>query len=242
MQEIAAQTKKTNQMLSGSEEALFLQHTPLVKAIVSSIWRGLPAHADFDDLLQAGSMGLLDAVRRFDPSKGAPFSVYAKFRIRGAVLDSLRNLDELGRADRKRIKLLQRELQADGDQTAAGPGSQPAAVTHSLRSSIPVGTGSTGHKDEGDELAYDPAAADHSPEQLYGHTMIQKLLARTVGELPSRYQQVIDLYYEGDRTMKEIGGILGVNESRVSQMHRSALTKMATVLADQGISFEQLGV
>jgi RNA polymerase sigma factor FliA len=227
--------------LTTSEEALFLQTMPLVKAIVASIWRGLPAFADFDDLMQAGSMGLLDAVRRFDASKGVPFALYAKFRIRGAVLDSLRQLDELGRADRRRVKQHEAER-----ATAAQDGVAAGVVEDGLKdvseyippilARIPIHAVSTWDHLDTEDRAIDPASKDDTPEQLYGSTVVRKLLAETVSGLPPRYQQIINLYYNGEMTMSDIGKLLGVNQSRVSQMHKSALSKMATTLADRGLA------
>jgi RNA polymerase sigma factor for flagellar operon FliA len=191
--------------LSTSQEALFIENMPLVKTVVARIWRNLPSHADFDDLLQAGSLGLLDAVRKFHPAKKVPFECYAKFRVRGAVLDSLRDLDELGHTDRKKVKL----------QT------------------IRIAGASTSDR-ENEDWVLDPAATTDSPEQLYSNVVTHKLLADTVSGLPPRYQQIISLYYDGGMTMKEIANALGVNESRISQMHKSALSKMASSLTSRG--------
>ena len=224
--------------LSGSQEALFAQYMPLVKMIVGTIWRRLPPHADFDDLLQAGTIGLWDAVKKFDPEKKVPFECYAKFRIRGAVLDSLRSLDELGRSDRQKVKLRNQEEQpysGPARLSAFASGSHENSPNHCfMRSTIRVAAASTWDTNESEEQVLDPAATGDSPEQLYGTAVIRKLLAETASGLPPRYQMVINLYYEGDLTMKEIGEVLGVKESRISQMHKSALSKMATALTDRG--------
>lgn len=222
--------------LSSSEEALFLQTMPTVKAVVSSIWRGLPCYADFDDLMQAGSMGLLDAVRRFDPSRGVPFAAYAKFRIRGAVLDSLRQLDELGRADRRRVKE-QRAIAERSPEESVGENVRPKdEYVLPMLGRVAARVGSAQDKNDSEDWTIDPRSNDHTPEQLYENRVVKELLGETICDLPARYQQVITLYYEGDVTMREIGRMLGVNESRISQIHKSALTKMAAALATRGLA------
>ena len=224
--------------LSSSQEALFSQYMPLVKTIVGAIWRRLPPHADFDDLLQAGTIGLWDAVKKFDPGKKVPFECYAKVRIRGAVLDSLRDLDELSRTDRQKVKLQNKEGQPHNgmtDRPSAAAGSREDSTYHCfLRSTIRLASASSWDASDNEDQVLDPVAMGDSPEQLCGMAGIRKLLAETTSGLPPRFQQIITLYYERDLTMKEIGEVLGVNESRISQMHRSALTKMASALANRG--------
>ena len=207
---------------------------PLVKTIVGSMWRRLPAHADFDDLMQAGSMGLMDAVKKFDAAQKVPFACYAKFRIRGAILDNLRQVDDLTRTERQKVKL-QNKIEQEVPDAGTAAARDISTFTCFTRSRIGVSAASTWDTaaNEGPEI--DPAAKDDTPEQLYGKHVVRKLLAETMGVLPTRYQHVLKLYYEGDMTMKEIGKALGVNESRISQLHRSALTKMAAALADRGL-------
>jgi RNA polymerase sigma factor for flagellar operon FliA len=222
--------------LSTSQEALFIENMPLVKTVVARIWRNLPSHADFDDLLQAGSLGLLDAVRKFDPAKKVPFECYAKFRVRGAVLDSLRDLDELGRTDRKKVKLQNQSEQLSSDVPDECPPARSLkndAHLCFMRSTIRIAGASTSDS-ENEDWVLDPAATTDSPEQLYSNVVTHKLLADTVSGLPPRYQQIISLYYDGGMTMKEIANALGVNESRISQMHKSALSKMASSLTSRG--------
>jgi RNA polymerase sigma factor for flagellar operon FliA len=221
--------------LSASQEALFIQNIPLVKAIVVRIWGNLPSQADFDDLLQAGSLGLLDAVRKFDPEKKVPFECYAKFRIRGSVLDSLRDLDELSRADRKKVKLQQQSEQLNTERLNECSPSRPRQgdIHLCFRSTIRIAGVSTSDS-ESEDRVLDPAATTDSPEQLYRNVVTHKLLAETVSGLPPRYQQIISLYYDGEMTMKEIANALGVNESRISQMHKLALSKMASSLTSRG--------
>jgi RNA polymerase sigma factor for flagellar operon FliA len=223
--------------LSISQEALVIENMPLVKTIVARIWRNLPSHADFDDLLQAGSLGLLDAVRKFDPEKKVPFECYAKFRVRGAVLDSLRDLDELGRADRKKVKLqnLSEERSSDAPDQCP-PARRPLKNDGHpcfLRSTIRIAGASTSDS-ENEEWVLDPAATTDTPDQLYRKVVTHKLLADALSGLPPRYQQIISLYYDRGMTMKQIANALWVNESRISQMHKSALSKMASSLTKRG--------
>jgi RNA polymerase sigma factor for flagellar operon FliA len=158
------------------------------------------------------------------------------------VLDSLRNLDELGRADRRRVKqeAAARSATAGGGEALAAGDASQNRYSAAIIARIPIHSASTWDKNSMEDRPFDPASTDDTPEQLYGSAVIRKLLNETVGVLPPRYQQIINLYYDADMTMREIGKLLGVNESRVSQMHKSALAKMAATLTEQGLNSRAL--
>ena len=227
-------------------DRIVLEHLPLVKAIAIRVHESLPVHVDLDDLIHAGVMGLFDAVTKYDDSKHVLFHAYAKHRIKGAILDSLRQLDWASRDLRRR----QKQVESVSRDLAVKLGRNPVdtevaeemgvgidrwrRMQMEMRTVGPVST--TPNPDaENDRTPEFAAAPDLQPDRMCERRQLQTTLARAVGTLPERYQKVVFMYYTNDLTMKEIGDVLGVNESRVSQIHKIALKKMAVVLESEGI-------
>jgi RNA polymerase sigma factor FliA len=227
-------------------DRIILEHLPLVKAIAIRVHENLPVHVDLDDLIHAGVLGLFDAVAKFDAEKNVAFQAYAKHRIKGAILDSLRQLDWASRDLRKRqkqveaithdlsTKLGRLPVEAEVAQEMGVSTERWRRMQVELRSAGPV-SASTSPNPETDRAPEFPAAATSQPDHICEHRELQSTLARAIGTLPERYQKVVFLYYTNDLTMKEIGDMLGVNESRISQIHKTALKKMAVVLESEGI-------
>jgi RNA polymerase sigma factor for flagellar operon FliA len=225
---------------------IVLEHLPLAKAIAIRVHESLPVHVDLDDLVHAGVLGLFDAVEKYDDSKNVEFRSYAKHRIKGAILDSLRQQDWASRDLRKRQKqvdVVTRELSTKLGRTPTETemADQMGVTTERWRRIVVelsnVGTVSTTARPDQDrdheqEL---PATPDYQPDRMCERRELQTTLARAMSSLPARYQKVVFLYYTNDMTMREIGDMLGVNESRVSQIHKTALKKMAVVLESEGI-------
>jgi RNA polymerase sigma factor FliA len=229
-----------------ARDQMVLDHLPLVKAIAIRVHESLPVHVDLDDLVHAGVLGLLDAVEKFDESKNVAFQSYAKHRIKGAILDSLRQLDWASRDMRKRQKQMDAATRAAATKLGRTPGEAEVAsemgmeiekwrrmVSELGRAGLVSASPRTG--EERDRIQEYPETADLQPDRLCAHKQLQRTLARAMRRLPERYQRVVLLYYTNELTMKEIGEILGVNESRVSQIHKVALRKMATELESEGI-------
>jgi len=227
-------------------DRIVLEHLPLVKAIAIRVHENLPVHVDLDDLVHAGVLGLYDAVTKYDAAKNVAFHSYAKHRIKGAILDSLRQLDWASRDLRKRQKQVEsvtHELSSKLGRTpmegeiAEEMGLTPDRWHHMQLELRTVGTVSaTAHPDPDFDRAMDfPATVEFQPDRMCGHRQLQGVLARVIEKLPKRYQKVVFLYYTNEMTMKEIGEVMGVNESRVSQIHKIALKKMATELQSEGI-------
>jgi len=227
-------------------DRIVLEHLPLVKAIAIRVHENLPVHVDLDDLVHAGVLGLFDAASKYNPDKQVAFSSYAKHRIKGAILDSLRQLDWASRDLRKRQKqvdAITHELSLQLNRTPAdaeiaqGMG---VSMDRWRRMQLELRTvglvSSTPRPDqERDRTQEFPAAPTFQPDRMCEQRELQTTLARAVRSLPERYQKVVFLYYTNDMTMKEIGDMLGVNESRISQIHKTALKKMAVVLESEGI-------
>ncbi len=227
-------------------DQIVLDHLPLVKAIAIRVHENLPVHVDLDDLIHAGVLGLFDAVTKFDSAKNVAFQSYAKHRIKGAILDSLRQLDWASRDQRKR----QKQVDAVTHELAGRLNRAPndAEIAQGLGMSLDrwrrtqielrtVGLVSTTPRpdQENDRTPEFPAAPAFQPDRMCEKHELETTLRRAIGTLPERYQKVVFLYYTNDMTMKEIGDMLGVNESRISQIHKTALKKMAVVLESEGI-------
>ncbi len=228
-------------------DQLILDHMPLVTAIAAHIQKSVPVHIELDDLIHAGLMGLFDAATKYRHDKEVAFPTYAKHRIRGAILDSLRRQDWASRDLRKRYKQLEavtRELTAKL-QRPPTEADLAAAMKLSTRrwQALMVDFRSLGlaavqqHANDREEYMPPDAASEPglAPDRMFARTELRGKLAQAMQSLPERYRQVVQLYYERDLTMKEIGGMLGVNESRVSQIHKAALERMQTALNSDGI-------
>jgi RNA polymerase sigma factor for flagellar operon FliA len=229
-------------------DQVVLEHLHLVKAIALRVHGNLPVHVDLDDLIHAGILGLFDAASKYRSDKHVVFASYAKHRIRGAILDSLRQADWASRDLRRRQKRLE---QATRDLSATLQ-RQPTEVevaeklgvdlarfrqmVSSLKGLTPFSANSRpGDQDELPEPDF-PSSPETQPDRICEREQMRKVLGESMKVLPERYQKVVLLYYTNDMTMREIGGVLGINESRVSQIHKLALEKLAVALQSNGIN------
>lgn len=232
-------------------DRVVLEHLPLVKAIAIRVHENLPVHVDLDDLVHAGILGLFDAASKYNPEKQVAFSSYAKHRIKGAILDSLRQLDWASRDMRRRHKQVEaatRELSValQRNPTEAEVAAKLGVDQERWRSmmldlrNVGLISASTRSNENEDLPAPDfPSKPETQPDSICAREQLRSVLGVAIKTLPERYQKVVSLYYTGELTMKEIGGILGINESRVSQIHKAALEKMQVVLEENGISSSQ---
>jgi RNA polymerase sigma factor for flagellar operon FliA len=223
-----------------------LDHLPLVKVIAIRVRENLPVHIELDDLIHAGVLGLFDAVEKYNPSKNVEFQAYAKHRIKGAILDSLRQLDWASRDMRRRQKQVDTvsrdltaklgraptEVEIAGEMGVTTERLRRMAIE--LRTTGPVSTSAREDLDQTQEMEL-VAASDVRPDNICERRELRTTLDRAICQLPERYQKVVFLYYTNQMTMKQIGDLLGVNESRVSQIHKTALKKMQATLQSEGI-------
>jgi RNA polymerase sigma factor FliA len=224
-------------LLTAEQERVMVEHLPIVRFIARRIHDRLPQHMPIEDLYSAGVVGLLDAFGRFDPSKKVLFRTYAQFRIRGAILDSLRTLDwsprELrrkGRAIEQAIQMLRGELtRSPTDIEIAQKLNITLAAYQQLlgeMKGLEIGSlhGARTEEDSGEEeLVYVSSRPEDDPLFLYLDGEMRERLTKAIKDLPERERLVMTLYYYEETTMKEIGLILGVVESRISQIHASAV-------------------
>jgi RNA polymerase sigma factor FliA len=228
-------------------DRLVLEHLPLVRAIAVRVYENLPVHLDLDDLVHAGIMGLFDAATKYDDNKQVTFKGYAKHRIKGAILDSLREMDWASRDLRKRHKRLEaitQEIAGSTDRTLTeeeiaqkmGMDVQRwRQVAVELRMVGLLSASSRAPESENQSTPEFPADSELNPDIIAGRNQLSAVLKTAAQKLSDRYQTVIRMYYNENRTMREIGDALGINESRVSQIHRAALEKMAENLQAAGI-------
>jgi RNA polymerase sigma factor FliA len=222
-------------------EFLITSHLPKVKYIADRIAAKLPPSVERDDLYGAGVVGLIDAVERFDASRGIAFTTFAEMRVRGAILDNLRSLDWASRSTRRRA----REVQAAYSQIEQENGrpatedevaermKMPLAELHETLQDIRGLTiTNLDDRDEETGLSVSDIIADKSISALdqLEESQRRRLLAKSIDKLPERERQVIALYYLEELTMKEIGEVLGVTESRVSQLRTQAVIRLRSNL------------
>jgi RNA polymerase sigma factor FliA len=221
-------------------EALLMEQLPQVRFIARRIHERLPRHVPLEDLIHAGVIGLMDAAHKFDPEKHVQFSSYAKFRIRGAILDSLREMDWGPRALRRKARDIEAAHQRLATTLGRSP-SQPELAKHlgmELRelqlvtaqiSGMEVGSLRIESPRDGREedlcdfLASDP---EETPYFQCLNSEMKELLAKVIAELPAKERQLLSLYYFEELTMKEVGTVMGIGESRVSQIHSACLGRL----------------
>jgi RNA polymerase sigma factor FliA len=227
-------------------DRILMEQLPQVRYLARRIHERLPRHVPLEDMVHAGVIGLIDALNKFDRSKHVQFGSYAKFRIRGAILDSLREMDwgprELRRKAR-RVEEAQRKLSMD---LSRAPTEVEVAAELNLElrefqqlltelDGLEVGSlhleSPWDGKDE-DLCDYLPNAPEDTPFFRCMRSEMKELLARAVTALPEKEQQVLTLYYFEELTMKEVGAVLGIGESRVSQIHSLAVVRLRARLEE----------
>ncbi|WP_238324696.1 FliA/WhiG family RNA polymerase sigma factor [Pseudacidobacterium ailaaui] len=247
-QETTASIERPGHGLTPEQEQMMLEHLPVVRYIARRIHERLPQHVEMEELVSAGVLGLMDAFRKFDPAKKVQFRSYAQFRIRGAILDSLRTLDwsprELrrkGRAVEQAIRTLTARLRrTPTENEIASELGMELGEYHQLLGELKGLEIGTLHlersEDSGEEeLAYVPNREEDDPLFRCLEGELRARLAEAIRNLPERERLVMTLYYYEEMTMKEIGLTLGVVESRVSQIHASAVLRLRATLADLAV-------
>ncbi|HUP05457.1 MAG TPA: FliA/WhiG family RNA polymerase sigma factor [Bryobacteraceae bacterium] len=242
------QDRERNESTRELRDRTVIENLPLVRAIAIRVHENLPLYVELDDLVHAGVLGLFDAVEKYDAAKNVSFQAYAKHRIKGAMLDSLRQLDWASRDLRKHQRNAEEATRELAVRFGRAPGADEVAkemgisVDRWRRISMELSkvglvqpTNSRDSERERDSIAEFPATPELRPDSMCEQRQLRSTLGRAMAVLPARYQKVVHLYYVGDLTMKEIGDVLGVNESRVSQIHKSALRRMAAALESEGI-------
>jgi len=228
-------------------DRLIVTYAPLVKYVAGRLGSGLPAHVDEGDLVSYGLLGLIGAIERYEPDRDIKFETYAMARIKGAIIDELRALDWVPRSVRSRAREIERaiaELEAKvgraptDEEIAAKVGISVEELEDSLtdisRSSIAALDELWSASGEGDQISLLDTIEDTSgprPADALDETETKELVADAISRLPEREKLVVTLYYYEELTLREIGEVLGVTESRVSQLHTKAVLRLKSRLS-----------
>ena len=228
-------------MQVGNTDDLVIQHAPLVKRIAYHLMGRLPDSVQIEDLIQAGMLGLLEAIRHYDVGQGASFETYAGIRIRGAMLDELRRADWTPRSVHKKARMVAdaiREVEnqvgrdAKDSEVATHMGIGLEEYRHILQDTLSCKTFSVEDLIQGEDSIIDEIHANTQPEEQFMQQSFHQALAQAISALPERERLVVSLYYDEELNLREIGEVLEVSESRVSQICSQAMLRLRARLAD----------
>ncbi|MFN3454769.1 MAG: sigma-70 family RNA polymerase sigma factor [Pseudobdellovibrio sp.] len=227
------------------KEELIKEYAPLIRFVAQKIAVRLPPNIDIDDLISAGAIGLMDAIDKWDPTRDNKFKTYAEFRIRGAILDELRSQDWIPRSVRDKSKALERTISALESELGRAPSDEeisarlnmPIEEFHELINQVrPVSLlsiddqPSFSDSDKKSIVNLLEGAKSASPFNQLNVKIVKDVVAKAIENLPERQRLVLSLYYFEDLNLKEIGQVLRVTESRVSQLHAQAVLRLKAKL------------
>ena len=246
--------EESNKLSPEKKDKLIMKYAPLIKFIARKIAIRLPSNIELDDLISSGVIGLMDAIEKYDPSRDNKFKTYAEFRIRGSILDELRAQDWVPRSVRDKAKMLDRTLVQM--KTKLGRSATDEEVAEHLGLSMddfydlvnqvrPVSILSIddattfSNVDKKSILSLLETCKLNNPYNQLNTKSVKEVVTKAIEELPERQRLVLSLYYYEDLNLKEIGLILRVTESRVSQLHAQAIVRLRAKLTqyfeDQGL-------
>ena len=230
-----------------ARERLVVAYSPMVKFVAGRLGAGLPSHVEDADLISYGLVGLIGAIERFEPERGIKFETFAMTRIRGAIIDELRSLDWVPRSVRSRAREIETAQAKLEHELQRAPSEAELAAKLNLTEAelqsalLEIANSSVYALDElwtvsdssGDQVSLldtiaDEGAAD--PQEALASTEVKDRLTEAIGGLPEREQLVVALYYYENLTLREIGEVLGVTESRISQLHTKAVLRLKSRL------------
>jgi RNA polymerase sigma factor for flagellar operon FliA len=229
-------------------EDFIKQYAPLVKYVAGKVAVGMPHTVEFDDLVGYGNFGLLDAIDKFDPHKGVKFKTYAVTRIRGAIFDELRSIDWVPRSVRQKMREIEEAVGSLEAQLGRSASDKEIAASLNMNEADYLKTvmkfSSTSilslndvwfSKDENDKCSIVDsieAPASLNPDVIVEKEEIRRVIVEQINELPDKEKKILVLYYYEDLTLKEIGQVLDVTESRVSQLHTKAIMRLRSKLTN----------
>ena len=227
---------------------LIKQYLPLVKYVAGKLAVGMPQNVEFDDLVSYGVIGLFDAIEKYDPGKHVKFKTYAVTRVRGSIFDQLRQLDWVPRSVRQKTRELEdavRRLEAQYGRAATDQeiAREMGVSSREFEKMILKISGTTmlslndvwysGEDNDrmsiGDSIE---SPQNRNPDSIAEKKEIKRVIVDSINELPDKEKKVLVLYYYEDLTLKEIGAVLGVTESRISQLHTKAITRLRSRLTN----------
>ncbi len=223
-------------------DALILEHLPQVNWIALRIQEKLPPGIELDDLISAGVVGLVSAIDNYDPSRGASLKTYAEYKIRGAILDSIRGLDGVPTHKRKRVKQVQQAISkveaslkrsATEEEIAAELRISVSEFQHWTVELRAVSLGSLNAVEGGEELGLIKFLSDdgeESPDRILERAELERLLARGIENMPENERLVLSLYYKEELNLREIAEIVGLHVSRVAQLRVQGILRLRSLL------------
>ena len=231
---------------TAARDHLIVHYSPLVKFVAGRIGAGLPSSVDVGDLIGSGVFGLMDAIDRFEPERGLKFETFAVPRIRGAIYDGLRQLDWVPRSVRSRARSVEKSFSELEHQLGRGPTDEelaahlritPEDLTKWLSA---IASTTIGPLDRAIAAGAEPSAPDNamsgSPSAVVEDRELSHLMREEIKKLPEREKLVLSLYYDEGLTLSEIGDVLGVTESRVSQIHTKSVLHLRARLGAAGLT------
>ena len=246
MNKLNQTAKAYKEAQESTREAMIVEHLPLVKYIVDKLSVYLPPAVDKDDLIEAGIVGLIDAVDKYDPDKNCKFSTYARFRIKGAIMDELRSLDIVPKSMRQKSKQIEETYSRLENRLGRSPTEKEMAdelgitearynkLIYELRSAFIINFDDFKSlkidDDDNDGFEALLKSNESSPDQNILFKELHDILAEEIEKLPERAKLVITLYYYEDMTITEIAKILGLAKSTVSETHTKALMTLRAKL------------
>jgi len=236
-----------------NREEVIKRYSPMIKYVANRIAMRLPPHIEVDDLISVGVLGLMDAISKYDSSRGAKFKTYAEFRVRGAILDELRAMDWVPRSVRQKASNVDKVVQTLQAKLSRSPEDEEVAKEMGLTldqfhdtlnetKSIPIFSledlGIAKESGEQQSLLDCLAGkADADPQTQIRLVELKEIIAKAIDALPEKERLMVSLYYYEELTMKEIGAVLEITESRVSQIHSKAVyrlrTKLKAIIAEE---------
>ena len=241
--QMGAQTYQARESASAERERLILEHLPQVRLIARRIHERLPDSVSLEDLISTGIVGLISAIDRFDASHNVKLKTYAEYKIRGAILDSLRGLDWAPRQQRKRSKQIESAIQALEQKLHRSPTEEEIAARLDLSMAeyhewlvdvrgVNLGRlESASNDDDGrDLLKYISDGEELWPSRLLERSELESLLAEAISKMPQVERTVLSLYFHEELTLREISGILHLHESRISQLKSQAILRLRSYI------------
>lgn len=228
------------------KKKLIEEYIPLVKIVAGRLYNYYGSKIEYDDLLGFGVLGLIDSIDRFDINKNVKFSTYAQIRIRGTVIDNIRKLDWIPRSLRKKAKELQNSISILENKNGQTPTNKELAehlnisvedVENTLSDIATFNMVSLEEfiSDKG-EYKINTSSEYITPEEAYENIEMKEILIESISSLTKQEQLVISLYYYDELTYKEIGSVLNLSESRISQIHSKSILKMKRFLEKKGFN------
>jgi RNA polymerase sigma factor FliA len=240
------QSSRQGKLSSTERDQLIIQYAPWVKFIALRMAAKLPSHIQADDLISAGIIGLIDALDKFNPAREVQFKTYAQIRIQGAMKDELRSLDWASRSMRQKVKRLEHAYASLEQELGRPPSSEEVANSlgikmdefeemlddvkgTSLISLEELGQGPAS-EDKTNLLEALLTREDQDPLEVLNLQDLKKALSLAIAELPEKERLVLSLYYFEELTMKEVGKVLNLTESRISQLHTQTVLRLRSKL------------